>query len=93
MDIFVDSANRGGQDDEPSEWADLGSRDSRRKENTLESTPWKGETMPQKGGAPRTPKPEVFKDVVSTLAIPPSDTTRNWITDMLGIKPGCDTLG
>lgn len=65
MDIFVDSAGKSGQDDGPSEWADLGSRDTRRKENTIESTPWKGETMPQKGAAPRTPKPEVFKDVVS----------------------------
>jgi checkpoint serine/threonine-protein kinase len=65
MDIFVDSAGKSGQDDGPSEWAELGSRDARRKENTIESTPWKGETMPQKGAAPRTPKPEVFKDVVS----------------------------
>lgn len=65
MDIFVDGPGRGGQDDSPSEWAEFGTRDGRRKENVVESTPWKGETMPQRGVKPRTPKPEVFRDVVS----------------------------
>jgi checkpoint serine/threonine-protein kinase len=49
-------------------WADFGTRDARRKENVVEATPWKGETMPQsakRGLAPRTPKMEVFKDTVS----------------------------
>lgn len=68
MDIFVDGPGRGGQDDSPSEWADLGTRDGRRKENVVESTPWKGETMPQRGMTPRTPKLEVFRDMVSLPA-------------------------
>lgn len=67
MDVFVDGPNKSGQDDEPSEWADYGTRDGRRKENVVEATPWKGETMPQKGLAPRTPKMEVFRDMVRTM--------------------------
>ena len=85
MDIFVDGAGKSGQDNGPSEWAELGTRDARRKENTIESTPWKGETMPQKGAAPRTPKPEVFKDVVSHALSPSSLLTS---TDKSGIQPG-----
>jgi checkpoint serine/threonine-protein kinase len=67
MAVFADG-------DEPAEaaeggvWADFGTRDSRRKENVVEATPWKGEVMPQSASkrmAPRTPKLEVFKDTVS----------------------------
>lgn len=56
---------------EPSDWAELGTRDERRKENTVEAGPWKGETLPQSAArsrvAPRTPKVEVFLDAVSGL--------------------------
>lgn len=65
MGIFTDEPGHRGQDDAPGEWADFGTRDERRKENTVEATPWKGETLPQKGVAPRTPKLEVFRDMVS----------------------------
>jgi len=66
MAIFVDGEGRREGQAESSEWADLGTREDRRKENVVESTPWKGETLPQKraGLAPRTPKMEVFKDTV-----------------------------
>jgi len=68
MEIFSDVT---GQPDDatPGEWADLGTRDNRRKENSIEAGPWKGETLPQSAArgriAPRTPKVEVFKDSVS----------------------------
>ncbi|KAL7424504.1 protein kinase [Cryptotrichosporon argae] len=62
MAVFQD----GGEveaDEAKGEWADFGTRDGRRKENVVEATAWKGETMPLKGRvAPRTPKLEVFKD-------------------------------
>jgi len=64
MGIFTDEPGHRGQDDAPGEWGDFGTRDERRKENTVEATPWKGETLPQKGVAPRTPKVEVFRDMV-----------------------------
>jgi checkpoint serine/threonine-protein kinase len=64
MGIFTDEPGHRGQDDGPGEWGDFGTRDERRKENTVEATPWKGETIPQKGVAPRTPKVEVFRDMV-----------------------------
>jgi checkpoint serine/threonine-protein kinase len=75
MEVFSDGAG-GSENFEPSEWGDLGTRDSRKKENVVESTPWKGETIPQKraGLAPRTPKLEVFKDTVGQ------------------IRPGMDTI-
>ena len=63
MEIFSDTG--GAAHDEPAgEWAEFGTRDSRRKENVVEATAWKGETLPQKRVAPRTPKMEVFKDTV-----------------------------
>jgi checkpoint serine/threonine-protein kinase len=65
MAILTDE-NGGGEDSAPGEWADFGTRDARRKENTVEATPWKGEVLPQKRVAPRTPKVEVFMDAVST---------------------------
>ena len=64
MGIFTDEPGHRGQDDAPGEWGDFGTRDERRKENTVEATPWKGETLPQKGAMPRTPKVEVFRDLV-----------------------------
>jgi checkpoint serine/threonine-protein kinase len=70
MAIFADGHGEGeaGEAGAPSEWADFGTRDGRRKENVVEATPWKGETMPQSAAklrvAPRTPKIEVFKEVV-----------------------------
>ncbi|WVQ78936.1 hypothetical protein IAT38_001028 [Cryptococcus sp. DSM 104549] len=64
MEVFVDTEQRG--DVPAGEWAEFGSRDGRRKENTVEAVPWKGETLPQSAArvrvAPRTPKPEVFQD-------------------------------
>jgi checkpoint serine/threonine-protein kinase len=71
MAIFADGPGRGEAEAGPSEWAEFGTRDDKRKENVVESTPWKGETLHQKraGLAPRTPKMEVFKDTVSTLWI------------------------
>ena len=66
MEIFSDATGHG--DDGPAaEWSDFGTRDGRRKENTIEATAWKGETLPQKRVAPRTPKLEVFKDSVSEM--------------------------
>nr|XP_019043872.1 BUB protein kinase [Kwoniella bestiolae CBS 10118]OCF22802.1 BUB protein kinase [Kwoniella bestiolae CBS 10118] len=65
MEIFSDDQGR-SEDTAPGEWADFGTRDARRKENTVEATAWKGETLPQSASrgrtAPRTPKVEVFKD-------------------------------
>lgn len=71
MAIFADGDGVSGEAGESSEWADFGTRDGRRKENVIEATPWKGETMPQSAAklriAPRTPRIEVFKEVVSTF--------------------------
>ena len=69
MEIFADGVDGRGEDATPNEWNDFGTRDSRRKENVLEATPWKGETLPQKRVAPRTPKVEVFKDAVSASSL------------------------
>lgn len=67
MEIFADGTAK-AEDDAPGEWADFGTRDGRRKENTVEAGPWKGETLPQSAArsrvAPRTPKIEVFKETV-----------------------------
>lgn len=69
LDIFSDVTGQ-GDDAAPGEWADFGTRDGRRKENTVEAGPWKGETLPQSAArgriAPRTPKVEVFRDSVRT---------------------------
>lgn len=63
LEIFTDG--KGPASDAPAgEWRDFGTKDSRRKENTVEATPWAGETLPQRSVAPRTPKLEVFRDVV-----------------------------
>lgn len=77
MEIFVDGQG-GSQDADGGEWADLGTRDGRRKENTVEATPWKGETMPQSAGrgrlTPRAPRIEVFKDAsADNVPIVPAD--------------------
>ena len=64
MEVFADNG-AAAQDEPAGDWADFGTRDGRRKENVIEATPWKGETLPQKRVAPRTPKMEVFKDSVS----------------------------
>lgn len=70
MTIFSDDDGKKSRDDAPGEWADLGTRDERRKENVQEATSWKGETMPQKGSMPRTPKVEVFRDAVGPPCLP-----------------------
>ncbi|CAE6354199.1 unnamed protein product [Rhizoctonia solani] len=47
------------------EWADVGTRDSRRKENHSDGKSWQGETLPQlKHGVftPKAPKIEVYRD-------------------------------
>ena len=72
MAIFSDAAGEGaGADVAPGEWSDIATRDARRKENTVEAGPWKGETLPQSAArgriASRTSKMEVFKDLVSIL--------------------------
>lgn len=74
LEVFVDTTGR-GEDSAPGEWADLGTRDGRRKENaTGEAGPWKGETLLQSATrsrvAPRTPKVEVFKDSVRPALLP-----------------------
>lgn len=62
MAIFSDASATAEQPD-ATPWDDFGTRDGRRKENTVEATPWKGETIKQgRPVAPRTPKLEVFKD-------------------------------
>jgi checkpoint serine/threonine-protein kinase len=66
MAIFADG-DAPAKEAEGGVWQDFGTRDERRKENVVEATPWKGETMPQsakKPLAPRTPKMEIFKDTV-----------------------------
>ncbi|WVQ75553.1 hypothetical protein IAR50_005180 [Cryptococcus sp. DSM 104548] len=65
MEIFADA--EGTKDDTSApEWADFGTRNERRKENTAEAGPWQGETLPQSASrgrvAPRTPKLAVFQD-------------------------------
>ncbi|OCF61498.1 BUB protein kinase [Kwoniella mangroviensis CBS 10435] len=76
MEVFSDDNGR-SEDTAPGEWADFGTRDARRKENTIEATPWKGETLPQSASrlrmAPRTPKVEVFKDVSENEGIRSAD--------------------
>lgn len=65
MEIFSDEKGA-NEDSSAGPWADLGTRDGRRKENVVEAGPWKGEVLPQSAArnriAPRTPKVEVFKD-------------------------------
>ncbi|ORY31588.1 hypothetical protein BCR39DRAFT_558055 [Naematelia encephala] len=65
MEVFTDE-NGVPEEGNDAEWAEFGTRDGRRKENTVDAGPWKGETMPQSAArlrvAPRTPKVEVFKD-------------------------------
>jgi checkpoint serine/threonine-protein kinase len=66
MAIFADGES-GGESADGGVWQDFGTRDERRKENVVEATAWKGETMPQSAKkmlAPRTPKMEIFKDTV-----------------------------
>ncbi|OCF44535.1 BUB protein kinase [Kwoniella heveanensis CBS 569] len=76
MEIFSDDTGR-PEDAAPGEWADFGTRDGRRKENTVEAGPWKGETLPQSASrprvAPRTPKVEVFKDVSENEGVRAAD--------------------
>ncbi|EIW72040.1 hypothetical protein TREMEDRAFT_26019 [Tremella mesenterica DSM 1558] len=62
MEVFTDTGRV--DDGEAPEWAEIGTREGRRKENTIEAGPWKGETLIQGIGrrGPRTPKVEVFKD-------------------------------
>jgi checkpoint serine/threonine-protein kinase len=89
MGIFVDEPGHRGQDDAPGEWSDLGTRDERRKENVVEATPWKGETLPQKGVAPRTPKVEVFMDIVSLTE---SCTANVQVDKNEIVRPAAETL-
>ncbi|WRT69974.1 uncharacterized protein IL334_006965 [Kwoniella shivajii] len=76
MEIFSDDKGR-NEDSAPGEWSDFGTRDARRKENTVEAGPWKGETLPQSASrpkiAPRTPKVEVFKDLTENEGIRAAD--------------------
>lgn len=80
MEIFSDEGAR--EDPENTPWDDFGTRDGRRKENTIEAGPWKGETLPQSAArnriAPRTPKIEVFKDTNAgnAVAVPATDVIR-----------------
>ncbi|KAK8853458.1 hypothetical protein IAR55_004165 [Kwoniella newhampshirensis] len=77
MEIFADDGAKGAEDPAPGEWAEFGTRDGRRKENTVEAGPWKGETLPQSTArgrvTPRTPKVEVFKDVSENDAVRAAD--------------------
>lgn len=80
MEIFSDEGAR--EDPENTPWEEFGTRDGRRKENTIEAGPWKGETLPQSAArnriAPRTPKIEVFKDTNAgnAVAVPATDVIR-----------------
>lgn len=71
MAIFADEEGK-AEDTPASEWPEFGSRDERKKENTVEAGPWKGETLPQSAArgrmTPRTPKVEVFQDVSASLS-------------------------
>ena len=50
MDIFVDQGGRGSDDGEASEWADLGTRDGRRKENTMDAHALEGRDVATERG-------------------------------------------
>ena len=80
LEVFTDTTGR-EDDPVPGEWADLGTRDGRRKENaTGEAGPWKGEILLQSATrgrvAPRTPKVEVFKDSVRLASLATADGCR-----------------
>lgn len=79
LEIFSD-ASGAAADPEATAWEDFGTRDGRRKENTIDATPWKGETLPQSAArhrvAPRTPKLEVFKDTSDNGAVRHADDTQ-----------------
>lgn len=89
MEIFSDADGK-TEDVAAAEWADFGTREGRRKENVVEATPWKGETLPQKRIAPRTPKMEIFKDAVSALytEVP----TLTWQVENDAVRPASEEV-
>ncbi|KAG8747306.1 hypothetical protein FRC10_001485 [Ceratobasidium sp. 414] len=63
--VFRDGVDQPDPGIQTGEWADVGTRDSRRKENHSDGKSWQGETLPQlKHGVftPKTPKIEVYRD-------------------------------
>lgn len=68
--VFSDdqSSASGAQSREGGSWSDIGTRDSRRRENVKDATPWVGETLPMApaGQAP-SEKLQVFRDDVRFL--------------------------
>jgi checkpoint serine/threonine-protein kinase len=69
--VFSD-ADGAASEKQESNWDELGTRASRKKENEREATAWKGERMPMKGlnGAPSSERLEVFHDDVSSHSMP-----------------------
>lgn len=69
--VFRDSgAKSAGEHASDAQWHDLGTVKSRKRENDIEATEWKGETLHMSGGTsaskPNTFKLEVFRDSVSS---------------------------
>jgi checkpoint serine/threonine-protein kinase len=68
--VFRDTAAKpGGEHATGAQWDDLGTVKSRKRENDIEATEWKGETLPMTGAHSATKpgafKLEVFRDTVS----------------------------
>ena len=71
FEVFSDPAAEAGEKREGAVWEDLGTVKSRKRENDVEGSIWKGQTLPvTPGGASGKPAPfklEVFRDTVSPL--------------------------
>lgn len=64
--VFTDSqaVSTGPDAREGQPWAEIGTRDARRRENVKEATPWAGETQPMNKAQPQGEKLMVFRDEV-----------------------------
>lgn len=69
FEVFADPAAEAGEKREGAVWEDLGTVKSRKRENEVEGSIWKGQTLPVTPGAasgkPAPFKLEVFRDAVS----------------------------
>ncbi len=73
FEVFSDPAAEAGEKREGAVWEDLGTVKSRKRENEVEGSIWKGQTLPvTPGGVNGKPAPfklEVFRDAVSLAQI------------------------
>lgn len=71
FEVFTDPAAEAGEKREGAVWEDLGTVKSRKRENEVEGSIWKGQTLPMTpGGVSGKPAPfklEVFRDAVSSV--------------------------